>query len=499
MTAFGLALFTLGVHLVFNRGYGLFRDEFYYLACGERLSWGYVDHPPLIALTAKLTRVALGESASALRLLPAISAAALVLLTASLARELGGAWFAQALACIAVTIAPIYLLAHNTLSMNAFEPLLWTSCVLVLARVLQRNRPRELLLLGPLVGFGLLNKHSMIWLCGGLVFGLLLSKHRSILLRKELWLGALIAFVIALPNLIWEVAHRFPTLEFMRNAQSHKNVALGPLEFVLAQVRIMHPLTAPLWLAGLVGLLVVKRYRDHRYYALAYLSILVLVIVGKGKPYYLMSAYPALFAIGAIMLERAIGVRTKRRLFYALVLVLMMAGGMVLAPLSIPILSIDAYQRYASWLHLGPRSDEKHRGGVLPQHFADMFGWVNMTTRVGEVVDALPENERARTAVFASNYGEAGAMEFYGRHRSFPKVISGHNNYFLWGPGHPEPTTLVTVGVERDQLEPICNDLYQASVVIDDLAMPYESGLPIFVCRLKVSLPAVWPRAKKYI
>src|SRR6266513_5025686 len=268
---------TLLIHLLTNRGYGYFRDELYYIACGQHLDFGYVDLPPLSSLLIRLSRVLFGDSLFAIRLLPALAGAGTVALTGVITRELGGRRWAVALGCTASLFAVVFLANGNFFSMNAFEPLFWMGCIYLLVRII--NEPavagKLWLWFGAILGLGLENKHSTAFFAAGILVGLLLTPERRQFARKWIWLGGLTAFAIALPNVLWQARHHWPTYELLSNiAHSNKNVALSPMQFILQQILILNPATLPLWLGGLIWLLGSREGRRYRALAIAYLVTL---------------------------------------------------------------------------------------------------------------------------------------------------------------------------------------------------------------------------------
>jgi len=299
-----LALFKLLLHFLTNGQYGYFRDELYYMACGEHLGWGYVDHPPLIAFVTAFTRWILVDSLFALRFFPALSGAIPVFLTGLIVRELGGDLFAQVLAALAVIIAPAYLLTHTLLTMNAFEPLFWTLAAYFLLLSLKKDNPRYWIAIGLVGGIGLMNKHTMAFFLLALVAALLVTPHRKIFLSRWPWLAGILALIIFLPNLLWQFKNDFATLEFLRNAEMQKNLPVSPIEFFLQQILLLHPLLFPLWLTGLYYYLLSREGRAFRLLAWIYVLLFLLLIVMKAKAYYLAPAYPILFASGAVAVEK---------------------------------------------------------------------------------------------------------------------------------------------------------------------------------------------------
>jgi 4-amino-4-deoxy-L-arabinose transferase-like glycosyltransferase len=500
-TLHALAAAKLLLHLALNLvgGYGFFRDEFYYIACSEHLDWGYVDHPPLSIGLLWLNRLFFGDSLFALRLLPAVAGVLLVYMTAMIVRELGGGKGARLLACVAVIVAPIFLSLSTIYSMNAFELLFWASATYVVIRIVNARDQKLWLLFGLLAGLGLQNKHSMAILVVCLIAGFALTGQRKRLSGPWFWWGATLVFVLILPNLIWQIANGLPTLEFLRNAQEWKNTPLSPLEFLSSQVLLLHPLAMPLWAAGLVAFMMHKRLKRYRMLGFALLIMSALFILQKGKAYYLSPIFPVFFAGGAVLLEEMVANRKWARapVWYARLLAV---GGALTLPLAIPILPVDTYIGYASLLGISEVKTERHDQGKLPQFYADMFGWQELADDVARVYQMLSEEDRARVAIYAQNYGEAGAIDFFGKKHGLPKAISGHNNYWLWGPRSWTGQVMIIVGGRAEDHERVFQSVQHVATHSHPYAMPYENDLPIFICRsLKVSLREMWPAAKSFI
>lgn len=283
----GIAFLKLAFHLATVRGYGLFRDELYYLASTDHLAWGYVEHPPLSIALLALSRTVLGDSLIATRWLPALAGAATVFIAGLIVRELGGGRRAELLAALAVLIMPTYLAMGHFFSMNGFDIFFWALLSWIAVRVLLRDESRGWLAFGVVAGIGLMNKISVGFLAGGLTLGLVLTSQRSQLLRPQLWLGGIIALLIFLPHLVWQVQNDWPTLEFQSNARADKNLSLSALDYASEQVLMANPVTLPLWLAGMGGLLFGGRLARLRPLGFVYPVLFVLFVSQAGKAYYL--------------------------------------------------------------------------------------------------------------------------------------------------------------------------------------------------------------------
>jgi hypothetical protein len=496
-----LSAFKLLLHFFTNGHYGYFRDELYYLACGEHLDWGYVDQAPLIAVVAWFERALFGDSLFALRLLPALAGAATVFLTGLLAREAGGRRFAVAVACLCVIVAPYFLLVDTLLTMNAFEPLFWTACAYLLARLLKGEDARLWLLFGPVAGVGLMNKHSTLAFGFAVVVGLAVSRSRGLLLSPWVWAGGAIALLVFAPNIIWQIRHGWPTIEVLRNADKNQNVAFSLADFFKGQVLFMHPLTFPVWASGLYFYLFRREARALRALGWAYVALFALMVVFRAKFYYILPFYPILLAPGGAQAEAWLAsARPALRVWAKPALItLLLAGGAILAPFGLPLLPVETFIRYQRFIGLEPPRTERLKLAELPQVYADMFGWEEMTQTVARVYDNLPPEERGRCAVFARNYGEAGAIDFFGPRYGLPKSIGKHQNYFLWGPRDYTGECVITIGEKLEDVSKSFDQVEQAATFTHPYVLPHENDLPIFLCRKpKRPLKEIWPQVKCY-
>jgi hypothetical protein len=488
------------VHLLTSGRYGYFRDELYYIACGRHLAFGYVDQPPLSILLLRLSEILLGDSLFAIRLLPALAGAATVALTGAIARELGGRRWAIALACAGSLCALFNLAVGNFFSMNALEPLFWMGCIYLFVRILNGGSPALWLWLGALLGLSLENKHSTAFFAAGIFVALLLTPERRHFAEKWIWFGGLIGFAIALPNILWQLRNHWPTYELLNNiAHSNKNVALNPLQFIAQQFVFMNPGTLPLWLAGLVWLFGSRHGRRYRALGIIYLITLAEFIVLHGKSYYLAPAYPMLFAAGGVAVERVFVARLKwiKPAFLGVILV----TGALFAPLALPILPPEKLVAYMRAIHLQPPRTETSHTAALPQVFADQFGLEQMVGSVAHVYHHLRPEDEKRAAIFCQNYGEAGAIDFFGPKLGLPPAISGHQNYFLWGPRDWTGEVVLVLDTSDDDERALfasVQDLGQ--IVSSPWAMPFERRTHIFLCRdLKASVQELWPRIKNWL
>lgn len=490
-----LALACFALHALANGRYGFFRDELYFIVCGGRPDWGYVDQPPVVPLLASWSHALFGDFLWGFRLLPALVLSATVALTAEFTRVIGGRRFAQWLAGLAVLLGPIFLLDGLLFYTDMFQPLTWLGLAWVLVRLEQTGDERWWLVFGAIAGFSLNTKYMIAFYLAALAIGLVFTSRRKALLHPWIYLGALVAIAMALPNVLWQQAHGWPFLELGKAAAGGKNATMSPPEFLLQQVVFTGPLTAVLWMCGLWACLVRPRLAAARVLAVAWLVLFAVFDAAHGKPYYLTAIYPALLAFGAARVEDWTGAAVPRGLALAATVV---AGALVM-PFALPILPVEAFVRYQKAVGFTPSVGERMKLGALPQYYADMFGWPEMAAKVAAVYHALPPQDRARAVVFGNNYGEAAAFDVFGRRLGLPPAVSGHNQYYLWGPRGHDGSVIIIVGGSPEHYAQLFRRFDVAGRIDTPYAMPFETGQPIYVLRdMKPPLQQYWPQVKSY-
>jgi len=483
-------------HMLTAARYGYFRDELYYLACARHLAFGYVDQPPMIALLTWLTVHTLGTSLVALHFLPALASAAIVRLTALIAREFEGGRFAQGLSALSVALVAVYAITAHMLTMNVFEPLLWMGCAYLIVRIIKTGNQRLWLWFGVLAGLGLENKYSIGVFGFAVVAGLLLTKERKALLTPWIWLGGAIAFAIFLPNLIWNIQHHWPFIQLMHDIRAGgRDIRRGPVAYLKEQILMMTPLNFPIWLAGLLFLFFSRDGKRYRILGWIFLIVLATMMVLNGKDYYSAPVYPMLLAAGAVAIERA---SHGRRWLKPVAVAVLIAGTAPLLPMMFPVLPLETYLHYQEELGFAPPATEKsHLRSPLPQYYSDELGWRQMTAAVARVYNSLPPEERAPTAIFGQNYGEAGAIDFFGAQYGLPKAISAHQNYYFWGPREYTGASMIVLGDSRARLE----QFFRQVTLAGSFGRPYalEQG-SIWLCRgpRGWNLQQIWPRLKNW-
>ncbi len=493
--AAGLLAFAL--HAVFAGRYDIFRDELYFIACGWHPAFGYADQPPVVPLLAAAF-YGLGHSVWMLRLPTSLAPGVLAWLAVRFARLLGGGGVAASLAALSVTIAPMLMGMEATLNTTAFDPLAWTAIAWCLVRGLRNGDLRALLAAGVIAGIDFEIKYALVLWGAGLVVGLALTAERTLLTRRQLWWGVALAAGIGAPSVAWQALHGFPFLELAHAARA-KNTDIPAPAFVLNQVLVMSPLLAPVWISGLVAPFHMESLRPVRFLSIAFLASTALVLATHGKDYYLAACFPVMFIVGAVGLAHALDGSLGRTIL-ATGAVGALAFSAAVSPLALPVLPVPALRSYVQALPVQPQQQERSfHGTVLPQVFADQLGWRDFAAQVRDAWRRIPASERGRTAIKADNYGEAAAVEVYGRQDGLPPPLSGHNQYFLWGLRGQDPVNLLVIQDHPEALAPFCRETQVLGVTHSPDAMRYENGKAIAFCRgLKVDLRALWPRLKNY-
>ena len=482
------ALATFAVHAACWGRYGLFRDELYYLVCGQRLSTGYVDQPPGIAMVARLAYSLFGTWVPGLRVFSWMAVAGTVYLAGRLAARMSGGGVAATLAAVAASCCLVLQATSHHLSLNAFEPLLLLAVVHVLLRLSQGGDPRLWVAAGGLSGLAVLMKYTAAPLVLALLAGMAVTPARRALRTPWALAGGVFGFLVVLPNLAWQASHGFPFLEMVHAAVAWKNTPTTPLQFLGGLLVEAGPPIGPLWLGGLCFLLLAKRVRASRFIGVGGLIQLLALMFGHGKPYYATALLVLLFAGGAVAVVALVRSRAVRWAYGALVV----ANAVAAAPVAIPILPLHALVRYLGAMGIRPRADERFEQSVLPQHLADDLGWRELTAGVARVYRSLPPQEEAHAAVFSGNYGVASALEILGPEYGLPRGISvsGHNQFWFWGipAGRGDPLIIVS-----DPGEKCGGGLYREQVLGEQLpkvpyANPLDNGHTLWICR-GLSLP----------
>ncbi len=457
---------------------GLHRDEFYYLASGRHLSWGYVDNPPLVPWIYRGIDALLGYSALALGVVPALCGAGYVLVAVVLVAEAGGSRAAQLLGAAVAALGPVYLTTAHFLSTVDIELLAAGTGTWLIMRLIRTGQDRLWLAVGAVVGVGLLNKYTLGLWVGAVIVGLLFAGPRRALITPWAAAGGAIAAALAAPSLVWQAEHHWAIITFTQNLARDNGIS-DRIQFLPLQLGIVTLAGTIVWVSG-------ARHAwrgPTRWLSVGFVLSAVVLFLAGGKAYYLADWYLPLIGVGAAHVEAARISRRQRRLLGAVIVT-----GLVSLPLFTPILPASAT------VAVGFDKANNDLGAML--------GWSHIADQIAHVDHALPRAERNNAIILTQDYSEAGAVDLYAARLATPHAISGHNTYWLWGYGHPRPNaTVIAVGIDPTLLRRDWNSVRLAATLGSDTTAidPQERGAPIYLCRdQKTPWATIWPTLRHY-
>lgn len=482
------------VHAAIAGRYDAQRNELYFLVCGWHPDFGYVDQPPLVPLIAAATQI-FGIHIWLLRLPAIIAAVGLVFLCATFARLLGGERRAAAFAAIAAGIAPGLAALMSHLTTSTFEPIAWTGAAFLLTRAIRHDRRSDLIWTGLLAGVAMEAKWGIaVWLVA-LALGVVATPARRVLFWWQTWLGVVIAAALIAPNLAWQWWHGWPFFQVIApHLESQKNFT-GPLwQFEWRQAVSINLALAPLSLAGAIAPFADRRLVQARFLSIAFLIATAFYFLTHGTNYYLFPVYPTMFAVGAVWSERLDAWATRGWIAAAV------GVSALFAPVALPILDPSRLAGYMDVTHTRPDPIEAAGvGAPLTQSLSDEFGWRELESKVATAFHQLSAEDQARVTILAANYGEAAALDVYGRKDHLPQAVSGQNQYWLWGLHGTDGSLILHVGGKIERWQRACGSLDVLDHTDDAYAMPYENNQAIFLCRNpRVPLARIWDRLKRY-
>jgi 4-amino-4-deoxy-L-arabinose transferase-like glycosyltransferase len=461
--------------------YGYHRDELYFRVAARHPAWGYDDQPALTPLLGRFSEWVFGEDPRGLRVVSAVAIALVVVLVGLIARELGAGRTGQTVAALATAASGAAMAVGHLLSTTTFDVLVWVTVVFLVARILGGGDTRQWLLVGLVAGIGLENKHLVLLLIAALACGCLFDGRFELARSPWLWAGLVLAFALWLPNLIWQARHGWPQLELGDEISQEdpvgNRVLLLPLQFLL-----IGPLLAPLWVGGLWWLLRRPDARPYRPLGLAYVALLAIVLVTGGKPYYTMGLLLALLGAGGVVAERALHTRRRGRLALGLAIG---ASAVIAAALVLPLVPVKD-------VHATPIP-------AVNEDAIETIGWPAFAATVASVWNRLPPSERSRAVVFASNYGEAGAIARYGHGLGIPRAYSGHNAFWRFGRPPDGARPIIVVGYhDPAALRGSFRDCALSARIDNGVDLDNEEqGAPVWTCATTVAAwSSLWPRLR---
>ncbi|MCK9412353.1 MAG: glycosyltransferase family 39 protein [Prolixibacteraceae bacterium] len=470
------------IHLLFYRNLGFHRDELLYFSLGEHPDFGYFSVPPLIGLLAALLTKLFGYTLFAAKILPALLGGVLVYLCAMLTRELKGGLFAQILAAVGVICSILFLRAFSLFQPVFLDIFFWTLALYFLLSYHNSNLKKYLYLFGLTVGIGILNKFNLLFLVIAVIAILPFTKHRKLFLCRDFYLTILLAFLIVLPNIIWQIAHQFPVLSHLSQLQNSQLTKMSSATFLVEQLLMNYPATI-LVLPGLLFLLFNKRAKEYHWVGYVLVLVLVLYLILQGKSYYSAGIYPMLVAAGAVFFERYIRNYMARSF---IMLVLLLLAWLVL-PMGVPSKSPEKLVAYFDAMAKVTHNDavrryENNKYFQLPQDYADMLGWDELTEITNKAWQQTEPD--GRCIIYAQNYGQAGAITVLGKKYHLPEAISFSDNFRYRIPKtfDHEITQFIYINNELGKdVESLFQDIQEIGRITNPLAR--EFGTRVYLCQ----------------
>ena len=483
-----LILFKLVVQWLGNRNYGFHRDELLHLSASEHLDWGYFEFPPFIAFLGKLSYLFFDYSLEGTRLFATLAGVFILILTMLMAKEMGGKRLAVFIAGISILAFVPYYRNHTLFQPVAFDQFFWTLGFYLMLRFINSNNKRDLLLLGLVAGFGLLNKYTMLVWGFGITIGFIFHNRGEVFKNKWLYLSGLLAFVVFLPNLIWQIQNGIPFFDHMAELQKTQLDQLSLWDFPAGQLEIIP--TLGISFLGLGAFFLSSGLKKYRSLGVSFLVIFGVMWILKAKPYYFFGAYPVVFAAGAVQFESWFKKRPVWSLAFSAT---MLFPALYFIPTMTPILPINTF---INWYNI-PENNGRYE---LTSDYADMFGWEEQVAVIDSIYTSLPDSVQSQTVIWAENYGEAGALTILGEKHGLPKPISRHGSFWFWGFGNPDAQRWISLGNEEQSV----SNAFHNCVLIRKLRHPYsvdeENGIPVYMCENpKVDIPKWWADYRDFV
>lgn len=464
----------LMLHFFTSTNYDLHRDTFLYYALSEELDWGYASVPPLIGIIAKISVLLFGHSAFALNIFPAIAGGISIYIIALIVKELGGKSLGLIISCMAFLLSPAYLRSNSLMQPVSFDQLFWLLSAYFIVRLLKSQDTRYWIWIFITWGVGFMNKYLISAYAISFVAALLISRERKLLFSRHFLTGSLLAFLIILPNIIWQYTHNWPVIHHLTELHQNQLVNVSMLGFLIDQLIMNFPAMI-VWITGLVVFLVHKAERRYIVLPVATLFVILFLLLLHGKSYYTLGAYTLLMAMGGYAIEKYFS-----KAFRIVTIVLVFLLSIPVMPYSLPLLSLSAMKEYSAPMAEFTNRWEDGKKHPLPQDYSDMTGWKELSDIVISTYNSLPSDKKKNCAIYAENYGQAGAVWFYGYKYQIPRPISFSDNFLLWAPDSLTSENLIYINDEIGDIRFLFNK-YEKKGEVNN---PYfrEDGVQVYFC-----------------
>jgi hypothetical protein len=493
------------IHVLTGARYGFFADELYTIALSKHLAFGYVDLPPLVPLLAALSRMVFGESLTAWHILPALAGAVTLVFVCLITKEFGGKLLAVGLSALGFLIVPAWLVLFSYLSYDAYDQLFLAFFLYVLVRFIRSGNRRLWILMGGIAGIACLTKMTILYIGPGFLVAWLLSKYRKDLLTPWPWLGAALCLLIVSPYLVWQVANHWPTLQYWLNYGMLRLRPASVPEYAVDIFFAMNPALLPVYAIGLWRIFRRFEKTNYAFLGVMFLVTLVLLFCLHAKTWMLAELFIPLIAAGAVGVEEMTAGRILvRKILRPALVSVMVAGGLLVAPASLPILPVESLPAYADKFEFLYNSSKVFNmtPSDYPINLALRIGWEELVRKVAEVYNELPPEERKVAGIYTNWYAPASAIDYFGPRYGLPHAVSGHLTYYLWGPGYSWDVMIILtngiIGMDTASMSLIFQECELKGRVFNPYTIPLNQ-LNIYVCRKPILSPEeIWQQMEMY-
>jgi len=495
-----LAILKFGLpYLIQNHSYEPHRDEFLYLAEAHHLAWGYMEVPPMMSFFGYLTNL-FGGSLFWIKFWPSLFGAFTYILVARLILLFEGRWFALFLGFMPFVLG-YYMHVHFMLQPGFLEVFFWTLIAYGLIYYVKTNENSGLYIMGIAFGLGMLSKYSVLFFATGILIALIITKRKDILRNKHFYYAILIGIVLFLPNIIWEWCHGFPIVYQMKQLQHQQLQYVGITTFLTEQLLYNLPCIF-IWVTGLFWLIFSPGSKPYRFIGWAVIIAIIIIVIGHGKGYYGMGAYPILFVFGAVYLEKS----TTEKFTYLryLMVVFSIVIGCILDTVSLPFLAPKQLATYYGsntvFRKLGFLQWEDQKDHPLPQDFADMLSWEDMTAKVAKVYGGLDSSDKRKAIIDGDNYGECAAIDYYGVRYHLAPAMGHAATYLFWTPEdfYKKDIFILTTDDRNEAHDNGFMHQFKYAAIVDSITNPYAREFGSYILLLKYPNPKFRMAWKKY-
>jgi hypothetical protein len=474
----GLGLLNTVIHLACYNTFEYHRDELLYFSLGMHPDFGFATVPPLIGWVATVMQAFFGFSIFAVKLFPALLGGVFVVLGCLTARELGGKFYAQVVAGIAIIIMPITLRTFYLFQPVHLDLFFWTLILYYVLRFVNTENDKYLVVLGVVFGIALLNKYLVALLFPALLIPVLFTRHRAIFSRKMLYLGFALGFLIFLPNLVWQIQKGIPLIHHMGELKRVQLVHVDRVGFLIEQ--LLNP--------GMAGFVVIPGFiflwmnKTYRFLFFSVLFVILSLFLLHGKSYYTQGVFPFLAAAGSVLAEQSF----RKKIFRYSFPVFLIVMSLPIIPMGIPIYKPEKMVKYFKMLEdkYGVVIGRKFEDGSihpLPQDYADQLGWEELAKITSDVWQKIPAKNKA--FIFCENYGQAGAIDVIGKKYGVPEPVCFNESFFYWKPLRFDPDIEYLVyinGEPGEEVKALFQKIEKAGSITNINAREY--GTSVYLC-----------------